>query len=114
MSRRKGEPVKNTCPDIDRIISTITSICKQMEDCNEDDEKDSWIFYMSEPKYVDNPQQEIYPNKFDIVSIPKYENEVELAMIIQVDTSSSNRKYATVKSITHSWDDFYRLETYYY
>jgi uncharacterized coiled-coil DUF342 family protein len=37
MSRRKGEPVKNTCPDIDSIISTITAICKQMESCNEDD-----------------------------------------------------------------------------
>lgn len=23
MSRRKGEPVKNTCPDIDRIISAV-------------------------------------------------------------------------------------------
>ena len=40
MSRRRGEPVKNTCPDIDSIISTITAICKQMESCNDEYEKD--------------------------------------------------------------------------
>ena len=40
MSRRRREPVKNTCPDIDRIISTITTICKQMDSCNDEYEKD--------------------------------------------------------------------------
>ncbi len=43
MSRRRGEPVKNTCPDIDSIISTITAICKQMESCNDEDKKDALL-----------------------------------------------------------------------
>jgi hypothetical protein len=34
---RRTEPVKNTCPDIDGIINTITSIIKQMESCGEED-----------------------------------------------------------------------------
>lgn len=50
MSRRRTEPVKNTCPDIDRIISTITSICKQMESCNDDDGKDVLLECISEWK----------------------------------------------------------------
>lgn len=37
MGKRRGEPVKNTCPDIDRIILTITNICKQMDNCSEED-----------------------------------------------------------------------------
>jgi predicted RNase H-like nuclease (RuvC/YqgF family) len=37
MSRRRGEPVKNTCPAIDGIIETITSICKQMDRCSDED-----------------------------------------------------------------------------
>lgn len=43
MSRRRGEPVKNTCPAIDRIISTITTICKQMESCNDEDKKSTLL-----------------------------------------------------------------------
>jgi chromosome segregation ATPase len=37
MSRRNGEPVKHTCPDIDRIKSTITSIVNDMKGVGEDD-----------------------------------------------------------------------------
>lgn len=48
--RRRGEPVKYTCPDIDRIISTITSICKQMESCNDEDEKDALLVCISDWK----------------------------------------------------------------
>lgn len=48
--RRRTEPVKNTCPDIDRIIATITSICKQMEGCNEEDEKDGLLECISDWK----------------------------------------------------------------
>lgn len=36
MSRRR-EPVKNTCPDVDRIKETITSIVKQMDRCDSND-----------------------------------------------------------------------------
>lgn len=38
MKRRSGEPVRHTCPDIDRIISTITSIVSDMDRCSNDDE----------------------------------------------------------------------------
>lgn len=48
MTRRRGEPVKNTCPDIDRIISTITSICKQMDSCSEKDEKQTLLDSISD------------------------------------------------------------------
>lgn len=43
MSRRKGEPVKHTCPDIDRIIGTITAIVKQMKNCDEKDSADDLL-----------------------------------------------------------------------
>ena len=51
MSRRKGEPVRHTCPDIDRIKSTIISIVNDMKGVEEDDLKESlletingWVF----------------------------------------------------------------------
>ena len=37
MARRKTEPVRNTCPNIDRIINTITSITKEMNNCDSND-----------------------------------------------------------------------------
>lgn len=43
MSRRKGEPVKHTCPDIDRIIGTITAIVNQMKNCDEKDSADDLL-----------------------------------------------------------------------
>ena len=43
MARRNGEPVKHTCPDIDRIISTITSIVKAMDNCDDRDEKEDLL-----------------------------------------------------------------------
>lgn len=39
MARRKTEPVKHTCPDIDRLIGTITRIVKEMDSCDNEDEK---------------------------------------------------------------------------
>lgn len=51
MSRRKGEPVKNTCPDIDRIISTIKDICKQMESCTDKDETNALLECISDWKF---------------------------------------------------------------
>jgi hypothetical protein len=36
MSRR-GEPVKHTCPDIDRLIKTVTEIVAGMNFCKEED-----------------------------------------------------------------------------
>ena len=50
MSRRKTEPVKHTCPDIDSIIKTITSICKQMESCNDEDSKENLLENISDWK----------------------------------------------------------------
>lgn len=43
MSRRKGEPVKHTCPDIDRIIGTITNIVNQMKNCDDKDSNDDLL-----------------------------------------------------------------------
>lgn len=38
MSRRNTEPVKHTCPDINKIIATITDIVKSMDACVKDDD----------------------------------------------------------------------------
>ena len=43
MSRRRGEPVKNTCPDIDRILATIKSIFNEMESCSDEDDKETLL-----------------------------------------------------------------------
>lgn len=50
MSIRRREPVTYTCPDIDRVISTIKSICEQMESCNDEDEKDYLLECISDWK----------------------------------------------------------------
>lgn len=39
MSNNRSEPVRHTCPDIDRIISTIKAIVKQMDSCDSNDKK---------------------------------------------------------------------------
>jgi len=39
MARRKTEPVKHTCPDINHMINTISRIVKDMSNYNEGDEK---------------------------------------------------------------------------
>ena len=43
MSRRKVEPVKHTCPDIDRIIASITNIVNQMKNCDDKDSADDLL-----------------------------------------------------------------------
>lgn len=43
MSRRKSEPVKHTCPDIDRIKNTITSIVNEMKNCDDRDSTDDLL-----------------------------------------------------------------------
>lgn len=40
---QRTEPVKNTCPDINSIIATITSICKQMGRCDSSDDVEGLI-----------------------------------------------------------------------
>jgi predicted nucleic acid-binding Zn-ribbon protein len=40
---RRREPVKNTCPDIDRIKEIITSIVKQMDRCDKNDSIESLL-----------------------------------------------------------------------
>ncbi len=39
MARRRTEPVKHTCPDINHMINTISRIVKDMSNYNEGDEK---------------------------------------------------------------------------
>ena len=43
---RKGEPVKYTCPDIDKIIATITSMVKGMDVCDERDDKEDLLVWI--------------------------------------------------------------------
>jgi hypothetical protein len=43
MARRNTEPVRHTCPDIDRLISTITQIVKEMDESGEEDDKDDLL-----------------------------------------------------------------------
>lgn len=38
MSKLRREPIGHTCPDIDRVISTMTSIIKEMDGCKGSDE----------------------------------------------------------------------------
>lgn len=40
MARRATEPVRHTCPDIDRVIRKITEIVLQMESCGDGDDKE--------------------------------------------------------------------------
>ncbi len=51
MGYRKTEPVKHTCPDIDRMIGTITSIVKQMNSCDSEDEKETLLEQISDWKH---------------------------------------------------------------
>jgi hypothetical protein len=48
MSRR-GEPVKHTCPDIDRLIKTVTEIAG-MNFCKEEDTMEDTLSLMSDWK----------------------------------------------------------------
>jgi hypothetical protein len=68
----------------------------------------AWIFYKSEPQYIDNPTRVNHVEKYDIVSIRPYnnlENSLKIAMVVQIDTVSFNNHYAVVKSLR--WrDDF--------
>jgi hypothetical protein len=66
-----------------------------------------WIFNMSEPKYIDNPNRVNEVKKYDIVSVRPYnniENSLKIGMALQVDTTSfKNNHYAVVKSLR--WSD---------
>jgi hypothetical protein len=59
-----------------------------------------WVFYLSEPKYVDNCYK--VPQRYDYVSLPKYSFrdrlEVENGIVLQVDS-------ATILVKTHKWSD---------
>lgn len=66
-----------------------------------------WVFYMSEPKYIDNCNKKL--EKYDYVSIPKYKylssnQEVINGFILQVD-----EKKALIKCKKYS-DEFYELD----
>ncbi len=67
-----------------------------------------WIFYMSEPEYIDNPQNNKV-EKYDIVSIRPFGNiefDLELGMVIQIDTTIPNKHSAIIKSI--QWNNTYK------
>lgn len=63
-----------------------------------------WIFYISEPKYVDNPTEWSdndgnWIEKYQIVSYQNGLNYSSLGMVIQIDTVSFQNQYALVKNL---------------
>ena len=64
-----------------------------------------WMFYMSEPQYIDNPRKGTKIEKYDIVSIRPYnntENSLKIGMVLQIDsTSFKNNDYAVIKSLQY-------------
>ena len=66
---------------------------------------------MSEPQFIDNPESTWYPKRYDIITWEtKYVYSVSAGMVIQMDTTSMNHKYITVKSLYGRGDDFYRFK----
>ena len=66
-----------------------------------------WINYMSEPKYKNNPDR-VDVELYDFVSIRPYgdiENNLDLGLVIQIDTISFQNKYAVVKTIDGHYKD---------
>ncbi len=67
-----------------------------------------WIFYMSEPKYIDNAktdaQNEI--ERYDVVSTKDTYGNTNLGMVIQIDSNFKNETRAIVKNFetVYSWD----------
>jgi hypothetical protein len=70
----------------------------------------AWMFYMSEPTYIDHPKLPSEIAKYDIITMRPYgsmESDLFIGMVIQVDTTSfTNNHYAVVKST--QWMKSYR------
>ena len=97
MSRRRGEPVKNTCPDIDRIISTITAICKQMESCNDEDEKDALLECISDWK-----------SDLESIGVGEWNELEDLRSANAALRDWGNEMYNDAESLESARDDFER------
>lgn len=97
MSRRRGEPVKNTCPDIDSIISTITAICKQMESCNDEDEKDALLECISDWK-----------SDLESIGVGKWNELEDLRSANAALRDWGNEMYNDAESLESARDDFER------
>lgn len=75
-----------------------------------------WIFYMSEPKYIDNAktyrQNEI--ERYDVVSSKDNYGNTNLGMVIQIDTNFKNEHRAIVKNLdpVYSWDKITTIHLY--
>lgn len=67
-----------------------------------------WIFYMSEPKYIDNAktnrQNEI--ERYDVVSSKDSYGNTNLGMVVQIDSNFKNETRAIVRNFenVYSWD----------
>ena len=97
MSIRRGEPVKNTCPDIDRIISTITAICKQMESCNDEDEKDALLECISDWK-----------SDLESIGVGKWNELEDLRSANAALRDWGNEMYNDAESLESERDEFER------
>ena len=67
-----------------------------------------WIFYMSEPKYIDNAKTDKQNNieKYDIVSTVDNSNNVSLGMVIQIDSNYKNETRAIVKNFEYVYSNY--------
>ena len=97
MSRRREEPVKNTCPGIDRIISTITAICKQMESCNDEDEKDALLECISDWK-----------SDLESIGVGKWNELEDLRSANAALRDWGNEMYNDAESLESERDEFER------
>ena len=63
-----------------------------------------WIFYMSEPHYIDNAKlnEQYKIERYDVVSTVNGYNQLSIGLIIQIDSVDAKETRATVKNFVHS------------
>ena len=67
----------------------------------------TWIFYMSEPKYIDNAKAESQNNieKYDVVNTVNSNGDVCIGVVIQIDNNFKNETRAIVKNFEHPYSN---------
>jgi len=67
-----------------------------------------WIFYMSEPKYINNAKANQQNNieKYDIVSSQDGYGNTSIGLVMQVDSNFKNETRATVKNYEYTYSQF--------
>lgn len=67
----------------------------------------AWIFYMSEPKYIDNinSERQAKIQKYDVVSTHNNLGDLDIGMIIQIDTTDVKQTKAIVKNFENAYSN---------